>query len=192
MNNAILRTAAMIASLMLPALLWQTASAAQTEMSDFMPSYQVSNTTLSLYGVGVFKYMGFISVYSGALYLPPEVGTQNVLEDIPKRLEVKYLRSFKAEDFGPATIWGIKKNVDPQTYRRLESRIAYHNTLYEDVSPGDRVALTYVPSKGTKIQINDKTKGIVKGADFAAALFSLWLGDKPIDSSFKQALLGAR
>lgn len=181
-----------MASVIVLAPAWQFAAASQTTEKDFIPSYQVEKTTLELSGVGVLKYLGFIRIYNGALYLPPAVSPDQTLEDVPKRLEVKYLRSFKAQDFGPATIAGIKKNVDPETYARLESRIAYHNSLYEDIAPGDRVSLTYIPSIGTILEVNGNAKGTIKGADFAQALFSMWLGDEPFDTGFKRALLGEK
>lgn len=174
------------------ALAWQIAQAGQTQGKDFAPAYESSETVLALSGVGVLRYLGLISIYDGALYLPPEVKPDQVLDDVSKRLEVKYIRSFKAEDFGPATIAGIKKNVDPKTYARLESRIAYHNALYEDIAPGDRVALTYIPFRGTTLEINGEVKGMIQGADFAEALFSMWLGEKPFDKAFKKALLGEK
>lgn len=168
----------------------QPAAATQNTTAEFPQTIQFGETSLQISGVGVLKYLGVISIYDGALYLPPDVGSDKALSDIPKRLEVKYRRSFKAKDFGPATLSGMKKNVAPDTYARLESRIAYHNTLYEDISPGDRVSLTYIPSVGTTLEINGITKGTIVGADFAEALFSMWLGEKPFDGSFKKALLG--
>jgi hypothetical protein len=171
-------------------LFGQSASANQSSETSFSPIYQVMDAALELSGVGVLRYLGFIKVYHGALYLPPEADKSQVLGDIPKRLEVLYVRPFKAQNFSPATIAGIKKNVDPETYRRLESRIAYHNGLYEDIAPGDRVSLTYFPAVGTVLEINGNEKGTIEGADFAQALFSMWLGKKPFDQSFKKALLG--
>ena len=171
---------------------WTPARASQTPQADFAETYQARQTTLTRTGTGVLKYLGFISIYRGALYLPPDVDPQQALADVPKRLEVKYLRAFDKEDFGPATLAGIKNNVSTETFARLESRIAYHNSLYEDIAPGDRVALTYIPAEGTRVEINGLPQGTVEGADFAAALFSMWLGDKPFDKGFKQALLGDR
>jgi hypothetical protein len=170
----------------------QPVPASQSVAPVFRPAFQTMDTTLKLSGVGELRYMGLIKVYDGALYLPAETSKRQVLEDIPKRLEVRYVRSFKAQDFGPATIAGIKKNVAPETYARLESRIAYHNELYEDIAPGDRVSLTYIPAVGTRLEINGRAKGTIEGADFARALFSMWLGEKPFDKSFKQALLGEK
>jgi hypothetical protein len=170
----------------------QPVPASQSVDPAFRPAFQTMDTTLKLSGVGELRYLGFIKVYDGALYLPAGTNKRQVLEDIPKRLEVRYVRSFKAKDFGPATIAGIKKNVDPETYARLESRIAYHNGLYEDIAPGDRVSLTYIPAVGTQLEINGTTKGTIEGIDFARALFSMWLGEKPFDESFKKALLGEK
>jgi hypothetical protein len=166
--------------------------ASQTVDKVFRPTFKTMNTTLELSGVGELRYLGFVKIYDGALYLPAEADSSQVLENIPKRLEVRYVRSFKSKDFGPATIAGIKKNVDPETYARLESRIAYHNGLYDDIEPGDRVSLTYIPAVGTQLEINGTTKGTIEGADFARALFSIWLGEKPFDRGFKKALLGEK
>jgi hypothetical protein len=173
-------------------LFGQPVSASQSADSGFRPTFQVMNTTLELSGVGELMYMGFIKIYDGALYLPAETNNSQVLEDIPKRLEVRYVRSFKAKDFGPATTAGIKKNVDPETYAELKSKIAYHNGLYDDIASGDRVSLTYIPAVGTLLEINGTTMGTIEGADFARALFSMWLGEKPFDRSFKRALLGEK
>jgi hypothetical protein len=62
--------------------------------------------------------------------------------------------------------------------------------LYRDVKPGDRYALTYVPGVGTELALNGTRLGTVAGADFAAAVFAIWLGPKAIDDSLKTQLLG--
>jgi hypothetical protein len=49
--------------------------------------------------------------------------------------------------------------------------------------------LTYIPGKGTELALNGESKGVVEGDDFAAALFSIWLGSKPISESLKKELL---
>jgi hypothetical protein len=191
MSPSFYRSASFAAVLGLTLLLFgRPAPASQTDAPVFKPSFQAMDTPLELSGVGELRYLGLIKVYDGALYLPAEAPKRQVLEDIPKRLEVRYARSFKAKHFGPATIAGIKNNVDPETYARLESRIAYHNGLYEDIAPGDRVSLTYLPAVGTRVEINGATRGTIEGADFARALFSMWLGEAPFDEGFRKALLG--
>jgi hypothetical protein len=43
---------------------------------------------------------------------------------------------------------------------------------------------------GTELALNGRPMGMIEGADFAAAIFSLWLGENPYDKQFKNALLG--
>ena len=124
--------------------------AAVVEGIKFGDRYTVEEKSLRLTGVGLLRYWGF-KAYTGALYLEEGVSVDDVLSDSAKRIELEYFRAIKGEDFGPATDKSIAANVDPQTFDRLRSRIAYHNSLYEDVRPGDRYSLTYIPGKGTDI-----------------------------------------
>ena len=113
-----------------------------------------------------------------------------MLLDRAKRIELEYLRAIEGKDFGPATNKSLAKNLDAKTLNQLQPRIDYHNSLYEDVKPGDRYSLTYIPGRGTELALNDKPKGVIEGADFAAAIFSIWLGQKPMNESFKEQILG--
>lgn len=182
-------TAVLVVGLMVSS---QPTMASQGQANSFDTMFKTDTGTLSLSGVGVLKYLGLIRIYNGALYLPPDVKGEDALQDVSKRLEVEYLRPFKAEDFGTATVAGMRKNVDPETFNRLEDRIDAHNRLYPDIRRGDRVSLTYIPTIGTEVAVNGVAKGTIPGADFAKALFSLWLGEKPFDAGFKRALLGRR
>ena len=166
-----------------------SSSAAEIEDSYFSESYTVENTEFRLVGVGLLRYWGF-KAYTGAFYLKRGVDIDQALGDSAKRLELEYYTSIKGKDFGPATEKSIAKNVDSDTYLRLRPKIDQLNSLYEDVQPGDRYSLTYVPGSGTELALNGVSKGTIKGADFAAALFSIWLGDVPINESFKEQILG--
>ena len=163
--------------------------AAEVEGIYYDESYMADNRKLNLIGVGLLRYWGF-KAYTGAFYLEEGASIKDAMTDTAKRIELEYFRSIKGKDFGPATNKSIEKNVDSQTFTRLRSRIDYHNSLYEDVQPGDRYALTYVPGKGTELSLNGEPKGIIEGSDFAAAVFSIWLGPKPISKSFKKQILG--
>jgi len=157
---------------------------------DFEQSLSINDTAFSLSGLGVLTYLVFFRISHGALYLPHGLDDQRVLENVPKRLEAVYRRPFKAEDIGKASIAGIWKNVGKDLYDRLSTRIAYHSSLYEDLDKGDYAVPTYLLGRGVTLAINGKANGTVQAEDFARALFGLWLGDRPFDSRFKQALLG--
>jgi hypothetical protein len=166
------------------------AQSAEIEGIYFEDKVQVDNTQLSLRGTGLFRYLGIIKAYVGALYMEDGQPIEAVLSDTAKRLEVEYFHAIKGEDFGPATNKVIAQNVDQETLVRLQPRIEKHNALYKDVQPGDRYALTYIPGRGTELTLNGNPLGIIEGADFSSALYAMWLGQKPMNKSFKRQLMG--
>jgi hypothetical protein len=157
--------------------------------TSFNDSISAGSIKMKLVGADLLRYWGF-KAYTGALYLEEGAAVDAVLSDTAKRIELRYFRSIKGKDFGPATDKFIAKNVDSRTFKRLRPLIDYHNSLYEDVQPGDRYSLTYIPGKGTELALNGEPKGLIEGAEFAAAVFSIWLGPEPISDSFKRKLLG--
>ena len=166
------------------------AAASDIDNIKFETGFQTSETELELKGVGLLRYLGLIKAYAGAFYLEEGIPVDEALSDNAKRIEVEYFRPFKGKDFGPATIKMMEKNVDKEIIAKLRAQIDYHNSLYEDIKPGDRYALTYIPGKGTELALNGEPKGIVEGSEFASALFSIWIGSRPIDESFKRQILG--
>jgi hypothetical protein len=175
------------AALSLP--LAATAGARQIEGVQFADRVTANGKPLVLNCVGLLRYMVFITGYVAALYLGEGVQPESVLADVPKRLEIDYFHSIKAADFAKATDAGVAANVDTATLEKLRPRIDTLNALYQDVKPGDRYSLTYVPGVGTELALNGHPKGTIKGADFAEALFAIWLGPKPLDASLKSQLL---
>lgn len=145
---------------------------------------------LHLHGAGLLKYMVFIKAFAGALYLPESVPSDHVLKPVAKQLVLEYFHPIKGVDFAKATQKKIADNVTADQVNDLQSRIDNLAALYRDVNPGDRYALTYVPGEGTMLSLNGETLGTIPGEDFSRAVFAIWLGDNPIDHSFKTQLLG--
>jgi hypothetical protein len=165
---------------------------AEIERVHFENTYETEGLQMRIQGAGLLRYLGFIKAYVGALYLEEGSLVTDVLSDKPKRLEVEYFHALKGKDFGVTINKVIAKNTDALTLEKIRPQIDYHNSLYEDVQPGDRYSLTYIPAKGTELALNGKTKGIIKGADFASAIFSMWLGEFPMNKPFKKQLLGLK
>ena len=165
---------------------------AEIEGVHFNNTYATDGVRMKIQGIGLLRYLGIVKAYVGALYLEEGSSKEDILSDKPKRLEVEYFHAIKGEDFGITTNKMIAKNTDAQTLQKIRSQIDYHNSLYEDVQPGDRYSLTYIPGKGTELTLNGETKGIIEGPDFASALFSMWLGEFPMNESFKKQLLGLK
>jgi hypothetical protein len=165
-------------------------SAAEIEGVIFQDSITVDGQELPLRGTGLFRYLVFIKAYVGVLYMPGDISSERVLANIPKRLELEYFHPIKGEDFGAATNKILAQNLDAETLGRLKPRVEMHNALYRDVKPGDRYALTYVPGKGTELALNGEVLGTIEGEDYASAIYGMWLGDNPMNKSFKKQLMG--
>jgi hypothetical protein len=166
------------------------ATAGQVEGVAFDKQATAGPHLLYLRGVGLLRYMVFLKAYVAALYLPETVASAEALADVPKRLEIEYFHAISAPDFAGATTTSIERNVSPTAFRRLKPKIEEFNSLYRDIAPGDRYALSYEPGRGTTLFFNGKALGTVHGDDFAEALFAIWLGSSPLDGNLKERLLG--
>jgi hypothetical protein len=156
----------------------------------FTPRITASSVPMDLNGVGLKTVWKFYKVSVAALYLGEGVEPDAVLGDVPKRLEIEYFHPITARDFVTLTRKLLRENVDHQTLDQLQPRIDLFNSLYRDVKPGDRYALTYTPGKGTVLELNGTEMGVIEGHDFASAVFAMWFGPKPLSLSLKTALLG--
>jgi hypothetical protein len=165
---------------------------AEIEGVRFPEQLQMGEAQLQLRGTGLLRYRTVFKAYVAALYLGEGAQTDDVLGDVPRRLEIEYFWAIPADRFVQATVEGISRNVDAETLEDLQPRIARFNALYEDIEPGDRYSLTYLPGRGTELGLNGQPKGVVAGADFASALFSIWLGPNPLNDTLRRQLLANR
>ena len=166
------------------------APAADIQGVYFSDRLHIESHHLTIRGTGLFRYLGLFHAYVGALYVDEPSPTADVLGDTAKRLELEYFHRIKGEDFAAATRKLLTRNLAPDTFARLKNDIDRFNDLYEDVQPGDRYALTYIPGVGTELALNGRPVDRVKGVELATALFSMWIGRQPMNASFKRQLLG--
>ncbi|HWP66259.1 MAG TPA: chalcone isomerase family protein [Candidatus Limnocylindria bacterium] len=166
------------------------AGAAEIEGVRFADRVRFRDVTLQLRCVGLLRYKQFIKAYVAALYLGDGAATDDVLADVPKRLELNYFWNIAGVDFGKAGDEILERNVDAGSLARLRPRLERINAWYRDVKPGDRYSLTYLPGVGTQLALNGSEIGVIDGADFANAYFQIWLGENPIDARLREQLLG--
>ncbi|NVN91296.1 MAG: chalcone isomerase family protein [Desulfuromonadales bacterium] len=152
----------------------------------------IGGKPLPLRNAALLHYLKFLMAYVAALYLPEGVKAEDVLSDVPKRLEISYLVSIKGPDFDKGAAPVLERNQTPAELAKLQRRIDRINAAYKDVKPGDRYSLTYLPGRGTELALNGTPLIIIEGADFAAAYFGIWLGREPIDAKLKRDLLKGR
>lgn len=155
----------------------------------FSDTLVVEQAELKLNGVAVLKWAMLFDVYAGALYLPAGVRGQAWSNDVAKRLELSYFREIEAKGFAEASDKILQDNLLPAEYQTLAKRLQTFYGLFQDVKPGDRYSINYIPEKGTDLRLNEQFLGSVPGADFAAAYFGIWLGAEPISKEFRNRLL---
>ena len=156
----------------------------------FGSEHLIGGERLDLRGAALLRWRGVFKAYAAALYLPPLTPKGDALEDVPKRLEIEYFWSVPAEDLGRAADQLLSERLGEKTLATLRSRLQELHAAYESVEPGDRYALDYRPEVGTELSKNGRPLAVIPGADFAAAYFSMWLGERPIDAGLRDRLLG--
>ena len=156
----------------------------------FAPSGVVGSETLPLRGAGLLKVRVIFKVYAAALYLPATVASERYADDVPKRIEIAYLRDLDAGIIIKAGDDALKRSLTPEQQVTLRPRLEAINRLYVDVRAGDRYALTYEPGRGSTLSLNGRDLGTIEGADFAAAYFGIWLDHRSDFPDFRAALLG--
>ncbi len=151
-----------------------------------------ADSQVILNGAGIRKKL-FFKVYLGSLYLPQKrSNAEEVLAaDEPARVQMDILYT-KIEKEKLVDAWneGFSANLTGDELNALGDRIEKFNGMFDTLVEGDRVQLDYRPGHGTMVSINGKSKGRIEGFDFHQALLKIWLGEKPVTSSLKAAMLG--
>lgn len=158
----------------------------------FPDEYRIGQDTLTLRGTGLVRELFFIKVVTAALYVQDGTPVEQALSDVGKRVEMQSFRTIPADDFIREAEIALAENVPAATIDVLRPRLDQLHQAYEDLKPGDRYAITYLPNSGTHLELNGKLRVSIGGADFAAAYFEIWLGGKPIHKKLKAQLLGGR
>ena len=182
------------AALLALAVLLAAASpeAAEIEGVAFDERVTAGERVLALQSVGLLRYRIFFKGYVAALYLEEGTPPESVLENVPKRLELAHFWSIAGDKFGPVAESVLKRNLDAPSFERLRPRVEGLHERYQDVKPGDRYALTYLPEEGTELAKNGVRLALVPGEDFARANIGIWLGEAPQDRGLRDRLLKAR
>jgi hypothetical protein len=160
--------------------------------STFPEQYLIGQDTLTLRGIGLVRELLFIKVVTAALYVQDGTPVEQALSNVGKRVEMESFRTIPADDFIREAEIALAANVPAALIGMLRPRLDQLHQAYEDLKPGDRYAITYLPNSGTHLELNGNIRVSIEGADFAAAYFEIWLGGNPIHKKLKAQLLGGR
>lgn len=154
------------------------------------PDIEVHGHRLTLRGESLLRVGYVFKVYQARLFVGESNATDTVQGDVPKRLEISYLRAIKAEDIIRIGDETLRRQTPADQFDALQTRLQTINRWYTDVQEGDTYALTYVPGRGCELALNGKSLGVIEGADFARAYFGIWLDPRTTYKDFRRELLG--
>jgi len=163
--------------------------AATIEDVEFSDQTTVDGRELQLAGLARLYYKVIFTGAVAGLYLDDRQNLDNVLADVPKRLEFVYFGGLNAEDFVEAANESLAKNLNAEQLEQFSQEIEAFNSLYVDIEKNDRYAISYSPDGGLRLAHNGEELGEVGNAEFAAAYFTIWFGDNPFNSHLKTSLL---
>ena len=191
MKSSVVRTLGFTAVLvMLTASTLQTvALARELEGATLADTVKAGEKTLKLNGLGLRKKAMF-RVYVGGLYLesPSKDANAILASDQAKAIRLYFLRDLTKAQLVEAFQEGFEANAKDKAAQKaaFDKMLA----LIPDVKTGSTLTFTYLPGKGTTLQVADKELGVFEGKGFADAVFSIWLGSKPPSEDLKKGMLG--
>lgn len=158
-------------------------------------SVKVAGKELKLNGAGLRTRI-VVKVYVLALYLSDKKDAPAAVFDAagPRRFVLTMMREVTGDELGQAFLAGITANTDKAERSKFVNQLAQFGEAFVNIpqaKKGDTVTVDWVPDTGTVMFFNGKQIGEpMKDIGFYNAVLKIWLGDKPVDSSLKPALLG--
>ena len=150
----------------------------------------------SLLGVGLrTKTMLKVKVYAIGLYagdsaiagpLKGKAGTAElygelVNGDFQKKVVMKFVRDVSAEQIRDGFRESLK-GADGKT----EEWIGY----FEGIKSGQECVIAWAPGVGLETKVAGTGKPVINDKALAAAVFGIWLGEKPVQEDLKKDLVG--
>jgi hypothetical protein len=108
-----------------------------------------------------------------------ELYNQLVWGDFPRQVTMKFVRDVSRDQ-----IQGAFREVLPAG-PRLDAFLNY----FGDTKSGQEYVLRWVPGRGLMTTVAGQEKAVIDDKNFAAAVFGIWLGDKPIQDDIKRELV---
>ncbi|MEN8829851.1 MAG: chalcone isomerase family protein [Lentimonas sp.] len=172
-------------------LLGPLAATNASPTSQFPQTYQAAEPALERRGVYRYVYRVFFKLYDAALFAKKEVRAEEILNaKVPFHLEFRYLRTIDKTIILKTADKMLERNLTAAERELIAERVSQLNAAYQTVNKGESSSLTFIPTQGTQLRINDKPIVTIPGDDFARLYFQIWLGEKPISESMKEELIG--
>ncbi|WP_229421949.1 MULTISPECIES: chalcone isomerase family protein [Massilia] len=187
----------LLAGIVLACAFGQGASAAEISGVKLDDTVKVGGKELKLNGFGM-RQKFVAKVYVTSLYLPEKSKSlPEILKmDGPRRVTLVMMRDLTSDDFGDAFMSGLNKNLDNNEKAKIVTQISKFGEMFallQVLKKGDVLHLDWIPGVGTQCEFNEKKIGeIVPDIAFYNAILRIWMGEHPVDTHLKTALLGGK
>lgn len=141
---------------------------------------EAKDLTWTLSGAEHFRFRLF-SVFTGALFQNEDTGG--------KKLTFTYTRNLGRDVLVDQGQRVLREANDRETLRKFNANLEKINAAFQDVRDGDQYTITVIPERGTWLHFNDEEKFYVDDYEFGMWYLGIWLGDKPMSTGFRDALL---
>ena len=151
----------------------------------------VAGKKLVLNGMGIREATFMkVDVYVAGLYLETKSKDYKAIvnSNEVKRITLKFVRDVDKGDITKAWREGIKKNGG-KYYSDLKPHVKKLNSMMTGFKDGQTLTFTFVPGKGTTVNVNGTDKGTVADTFFGRVLFSCFIARAP-NKGLKRGLLG--
>jgi chalcone isomerase-like protein len=151
---------------------------------------------MTLLGVGLrTKTMLKVKVYAAGLYVSdaaiagplkgkagPDLFKELVWGDFPKQMTLKLVRDLSAGQMQDA----VREALAPQgaDKARVDAFVSY----FGDIKTGEEYVIRWAPGGTIETSSKGQAKPPIADKTFAAQVFAIWLGDKPIQDDLKADL----
>ena len=152
----------------------------------------VGGQELVLNGAGI-RTKAFFKVYVGSLYVPAKAtSAAAVYAKAPRRVQLNMLRDVGSDQMMEALVDGVKQGNSAAEVAAVKSQTEQLASVMKAIGPlkeGNVLTFDFV-GDATKVGLNGAEKGSIPGDAFNKALMNAWLGDNPVQSDLKKAMLG--
>lgn len=138
-------------------------------------------------GEGDLRWFG-LRVYTAQLWVGRPGLRIDRLAAAPFALELRYATSLKGSAIAERSVQEIERMGYGDPARRTRWGDAMKR-LFPDVARGDRLTGVHEPGRGARFFHNDRPLGAIEDVDFANAFFAIWLDERTVAPSLREALL---
>ena len=144
---------------------------------------------LKLQGAGLLRKGLFFKIYVGALYIENVNHLENILAQVPKRIDIHYFHHTPKKLMIRVANKSLKRNLSAQQYNDLLPKIGKLHDAYLNGKKGSFASLIYRPNEGLTYAFDNEPVVSIPCDEFANAYFKVWLGDHPSSRAVKKAML---